>query len=346
MTDGNIGNGVAGGPVRHIPVMLNEVLECLRPSSGSIVIDGTFGAGGYTLALLEAGARVLAVDRDPDAIRDGAGMVSQYRGRLELVSGEFADLDEIARDKGHETVDGVVLDIGVSSMQLDQPGRGFSFREDGPLDMRMSQDGLSAADVVNQARLKDLIRIIGILGEERKAALISREIVKTREIEPIRSTRQLAGLIEKIIHRKPQDKIHPATRTFQALRIFVNRELEQLCRALFAAERILAAGGRLVVVTFHSLEDRIVKQFFRDRSGGVRVSRHLPAVNAADATFQLKGSGLLKASKGEAETNPRARSAKLRFGVRTPAKARAADLAIFGLPDLAGFDRFSPGEAG
>lgn len=334
MTDGNICGDIAGGSVRHIPVMLNEVLACLSPSKGEVFVDGTFGAGGYSVAILDKGADVLAIDRDPDAIRHGAELVKQFNGRLTLKKGEFGDLDKVSADAGFAQVDGVVLDIGVSSMQLDEAERGFSFQKDGPLDMRMSQTGVSAADVVNHASQPDLTRIIGLLGEERKASAISREIVKARNSETFTRTLQLASVVEKAVRRKPQDKIHPATRTFQALRIFVNQELQQLADALFAAERILKAGGKLVVVTFHSLEDRIVKLFFKDRCGVEQGSRHMPAVSERPATFEVHGKGLLKASKEEAEKNPRARSAKLRWGSRTSTQPLTTDMSVFGFPNL------------
>jgi len=341
MKGGDMDN-IVGGPALHIPVMLNEVLEVLEPASGKVIIDGTFGAGGYTSALLEAGVHVIAIDRDPNAIRDGAQLVELTDGRLNLEIGEFSNLDEIAAGVGHKCVDGVVLDIGVSSMQLDEAERGFSFQQDGPLDMRMAQQGVSAADVVNNAAQSDLTRIIGILGEEKKASLVSRAIVRAREAMPFSTTLQLASLIEKVLPRKAKDRIHPATRTFQALRIYVNQELQQLANALFAAERILKDGGRLAVVTFHSLEDRIVKFFFKDRFGGDQGSRHLPAVNHKHATFVASGKSLIKATKGEAEVNPRARSAKMRWAQRTAEAAHPADLSIFGFPNLAPLSRFSP----
>ncbi len=342
MTGGEIDFDFAGGPRRHIPVMLNEVLDMLKPASGLTVVDGTFGAGGYTSAILNAGANVIAIDRDPNAIRDGAALVSQSDGRLVLAHGEFAQMDQIVRENGQELVDGVVLDIGVSSMQLDEAERGFSFQKDGPLDMRMSGSGVTAADVVNHAKQQDLTRIIGILGEEKKASQVSKAIVREREAGPFRTTLQLAGLIEKTIPRRAQDKIHPATRTFQALRIFVNGELEQLAKALFAAERILRGGGRLVVVTFHSLEDRIVKLFFKHREGGSQGSRHLPSVDERDAIFTAKGKSLIKATEVEAQENPRARSAKLRWGERSDAPAMPEDFSIFGLPNLVQLSSLSP----
>lgn len=341
MTGGEIDIDFAGGPKRHVPVMLNEVLDTLKPASGLTIVDGTFGAGGYTSAILDTGADVIAIDRDPNAIRDGQELVARSDGRLVLAQGVFSKMDEIVRDNGHNCVDGVVLDIGVSSMQIDEAERGFSFQKDGPLDMRMASSGVTAADVVNHAKQQDLTRIIGILGEEKKASQVSRAIVREREAAPFHSTLQLATLIEKTIPRRAQDKIHPATRTFQALRIFVNGELEQLALALFAAERVLKAGGRLVVVTFHSLEDRIVKLFFKHREGGEQGSRHMPSVEKREAVFEARGKSLIKASDEEAKANPRARSAKLRWGGRTQAPAAAEDLSIFGLPNLVDLRSFS-----
>jgi 16S rRNA (cytosine1402-N4)-methyltransferase len=316
-----------GGPARHIPVLLEEVLGALAPQSGQTIIDGTFGAGGYTRALLERGANVVAVDRDPDAIEAGRAMEKAFDG-LRLVHGPFSQLDEYA-----DGVDGVVLDIGVSSMQLDQAERGFSFRADGPLDMRMAQQGLSAADVVNRFKAGDLARIFGFLGEERHAGRIGRMIEKRRATTPFTRTRDLAESIADHVGRNPKDKIHPATRVFQALRIYVNDELGELARALFAAERALKPGGRLVVVTFHSLEDRIVKRFIADRSGSVAGSRYLPETQTSVATFEKAGK-VIAASEAETEINPRARSAKLRAAIRAETPARAADFSIFGLPKL------------
>ena len=319
----------AGGPARHIPVMLRQVLEAVAPRPGEIVVDGTFGAGGYTRALLQAGADVVGVDRDPDAVLAGRAMEREFPGRLRLVHGCVSGLDEAAGGP----VDAVVLDIGVSSMQLDAAERGFSFRADGPLDMRMAREGASAADVVNRFKAGDLARIIGLYGEERHAGRIARMIEKRRAARPFERTRDLAEAIEGVVGRNPKDKIHPATRAFQGLRIFVNDELGELARALSAAERALKPGGRLVVVTFHSLEDRIVKKFFADRSGKASGSRHLPAVEEKAATF-VKAGGALAATEAEALENPRARSAKLRLGVRTASPPRAIDLSIFGLPAL------------
>lgn len=318
-----------GGPARHIPVMLDEVLAALAPRPGEIVVDGTFGAGGYTAAILDAGATVVAIDRDPDAIAAGRTLEAAAGGRLRLVHGRFSTLDAVAGGP----VDGVVLDVGVSSMQLDEAGRGFSFRHDGPLDMRMERQGPSAAEIVNRFKAGDLARIFGFYGEERHAGRIARMIEKRRAARPFERTRDLAEAIEGVVGRKPGDRIHPATRAFQGLRIFVNDELGELARALFAAERALKPGGRLAVVTFHSLEDRIVKQFIADRSGRASGSRHLPAAVEKDATFDKAGKPVA-AGAAEAEANPRARSARLRAAVRTAAPARPEDLSIFGLPAL------------
>ena len=318
-----------GGPARHIPVLLSEVLETLQPAPGKVVIDGTFGAGGYTRALLDAGADIIAIDRDPDAIAAGRPLEAGSGRRLRLVEGAFSRLDTYVDGP----VDGVVLDIGVSSMQLDEAERGFSFRQDGPLDMRMAQAGLSAADVVNHFKAGDLTRIFGILGEERHAGRIARMIEKRRADQAFTTTRDLAQAIEALVGNNPKEKIHPATRVFQALRIFVNDELGELAAALFAAERVLKPGGRLAVVSFHSLEDRIVKRFLIDRSAAIAVSRHLPAQAAVPATFE-KPARVVAASGEETGRNPRARSAKLRGGVRTAAPARPADPSIFALPKL------------
>ncbi|WP_159948368.1 16S rRNA (cytosine(1402)-N(4))-methyltransferase RsmH [Rhizobium sp. 18065] len=335
----NLGEGepdANGGPVRHIPVLLPEVLAALEAQPGKIILDGTFGAGGYTTAILGAGADVIALDRDPNAIAAGQALVEASNNHLSLRHTQFSQLAEHAPAEG---LDGIVLDIGVSSMQIDEADRGFSFQRNGPLDMRMSSSGVSAADVVNRAKLTDLIRIFGFLGEEKHAGRIARAIEKRRATEPFRTTRELANLIETVNPRKAKDKIHPATRVFQALRIFVNDELGELAQALFAAESALKPGGRLVVVTFHSLEDRIVKKFFSERSGKASGSRHLPMVEARPATFEPVGKGMVAATEAEAEINPRARSAKLRAGIRTKAPAERADMSIFDLPDLATLDK-------
>lgn len=328
------GDEVAGGgPARHIPVMLDEVLAALKPAAGETFIDGTFGAGGYTRAILDTGANVIAIDRDPDAISAGRDMERAFEGRLRLVHGVFSDLDQVSE----QLVDGIVLDIGVSSMQLDQAERGFSFRGDGPLDMRMAQSGPTAADIVNNFKVGDLIRIFGLLGEERHAGRVARMIEKRRLMRPFERTRDLADAIEGVLGNNPKDRIHPATRSFQGLRIFVNDELGQLAHALFAAERALKPGGRLVVVTFHSLEDRVVKKFITERSSNASGSRHLPAVAQKPPTFDKAG-GVVAASEAESRENPRARSAKLRAAVRTDAAARDENISLFGLPSLPAAD--------
>ncbi len=324
--------------LRHVPVMLDAVLAHLAPRPGETIVDGTFGFGGYTRGILGAGASVIAIDRDPEAIAGGAALVAAQAGRLDLVHGRFGDLDTIAAEAGHPAVDGVVLDIGVSSMQIDEAERGFSFRQDGPLDMRMERQGPSAADVVNRMDPRDLARVIAVLGEERRAGAVARAIAEDREAKPFTRTLELAGLVERVVGRRHDDPIHPATRTFQALRILVNRELEELGRALAAAERALREGGRLVVVTFHSLEDRIVKRFLAERSetraGG---SRHLPEATLAPPTFTLAVKGVVEADAAEIARNPRSRSAKLRAGIRTGHPARPLDLAAIGVPVLPDF---------
>ncbi len=329
----------AGGPERHVPVLLNEVLEWLDPQPGEVMVDGTFGAGGYSRKILERGTAVVGIDRDPDAIAGGQELVAQSDGQLILVPGQFADLDIHARESGFDGVDGVVLDLGVSSMQLDQAERGFSFLRDGPLDMRMEQAGPSAADVVNELPVRDLIRIIGLLGEEKRAPSVAHAIDNARKEKPFSRTLELADLIEKVLGRSPKKaQIHPATRTFQALRIYVNGELHQAAQALGAAERILKPGGRLVLVSFHSLEDRIVKRFFQDRTktrgGG---SRHMPEEEVPPATFENLTRKAVEARDMETDANPRARSAKLRAGRRIEAPARELDIHAAGVPRLAAF---------
>ncbi|WP_040671858.1 16S rRNA (cytosine(1402)-N(4))-methyltransferase RsmH [Nitratireductor indicus] len=327
MMAGPDGSGQSGGgPARHIPVLLDEVVAALGPCDGAIFIDGTFGAGGYTGALLNAGASVVAIDRDPTAIDAGQALVAGSGGRLRLVEDRFSNLDAVV----DAPVDGIVLDIGVSSMQIDQAVRGFSFQKDGPLDMRMERRGMSAADVVNTMKAGDLARIFGILGEEKQAGRIARGLERMRAERPFETTLELANAVEKIVGRRPKEKIHPATRVFQGLRIFVNDELGELARALFAAERALKPGGRLVVVTFHSLEDRIVKRFMSERAGGQGASRHLPEASGPAATFE-KPSKSVSASETETARNPRARSARLRRAVRTAVPAGAVDYEIVGL---------------
>jgi 16S rRNA (cytosine1402-N4)-methyltransferase len=319
----------------HVPVMLAEVLAALAPKAGETMLDGTFGAGGYTKAILATGANVVALDRDPTAIASGQPVVEASNGRLALIETPFSRLDEAAAEAGHARVDGVVLDIGVSSMQLDRAERGFSFRNDGPLDMRMAIDGPSAADVVNELDEKSLAKVLWVYGEEKRSREIARAIVATRAKAPITRTGTLAEVIDRTIGRPGRDPIHPATRSFQALRIFVNRELDELADALTGAERALAEGGRLVIVAFHSLEDRIVKRFLadrtRERAGG---SRHAAAVSVPDPTFRLTVKGAAEASERETAINPRARSAKLRAATRTAAPARAIDRQALGVPAM------------
>ncbi|WP_442894704.1 16S rRNA (cytosine(1402)-N(4))-methyltransferase RsmH [Bartonella sp. CB169] len=319
---------------RHIPVLLQPVLAGLMPLGGARVIDGTFGAGGYTRALLNAGAEVIALDRDPHAIGAGQSLVDEFFPRLRLVQMEFSQLDCVIEEK----VDAVILDIGVSSMQLDEAERGFSFQKDGPLDMRMAQTGFTASDVVNRLKVDELIRIFKILGEERYAVRIARMIEKRRCIQPFLRTGDLAHAIETLVGRKAGDRIHPATRVFQALRIYVNDEVGELARGLFAAERALKAGGRLGVVSFHSLEDRMVKRFFSARSGKCMRSRYLPEIETAPATFFPLFKGGVTASKEELQQNPRSRSARLRIGVRTEVDSLDADMKLFSLAEIPRFE--------
>ncbi len=316
----------AGGPIRHHPVLRAEALSALRPRAGGIYVDGTFGAGGYTASILaEPGTRVVALDRDPTAIAGGAALAGA-EPRLTLVEARFGTLDAVLDGLALPPVDGVVLDVGVSSMQFDQAERGFSFRFDGPLDMRMGRDGPSAADIVNGADEADLADILYRYGDERASRRIARAICFDRRTAPFTSTRALAEMIGRVVPGRPGD-IHPATRTFQALRIAVNDELGELHDALEAAERRLAQGGVLAVVTFHSLEDRIVKRFLQTRAGrGEGGSRHLPAGAARPApSFALPGRQPVVPGPAEVADNPRARSAKLRSGTRTEAPAWAPD---------------------
>jgi len=319
MTTGRgTGDGVAGGPARHIPVLGPQAIGFLNVRTGGVYIDGTFGAGGHSGAILATpGAQVIGIDRDRAAIADGFDLVEQSEGRLTLVEDRFSRLDEIADEFGHTSVDGVLLDLGVSSMQLDDAARGFSFRRDGPLDMRMGAEGPNAADVVATASAQDLAAIIATLGEERHARAVARAIVAARDKSPIRTTGELADIVARVV-RGPRD-IHPATRTFQALRMFVNEELSELSMALAAAERVLAPGGRLVVIAFHSLEDRVVKTFLSDRGKPPRGSRHRPEVTAPPSSFRLLTPRPVTPDAAEVAANPRARSAKLRAGERTDA---------------------------
>ncbi|MFC5069244.1 16S rRNA (cytosine(1402)-N(4))-methyltransferase RsmH [Flaviflagellibacter deserti] len=324
-----------GAPVRHISVLRDEAVDALAPVDGALYIDGTFGAGGYSRALLEmADCRIVGIDRDREAIAGGASLVEASQGRLMLVNGRFGDLKEITANLGVERVDGIVLDVGVSSMQIDDAHRGFSFRFDGPLDMRMGGEGPSAADLVNDLSEKDLAALIRTLGEERRANAIAKAIVSERNNSRIETTLHLAKICETVLGRA-FDQINPATRTFQALRIAVNDELGELLRALFAAEEVLAPGGRLAVVSFHSLEDRIVKTFLAERSRTTpNVSRHAPATFAAAPTFIPV---VRSATPGDDEIarNPRSRSARLRAAERTDAPARGpSDSLAYGVPHL------------
>jgi len=325
-----------GGPLSHKPVMLSEVMAHLAPRPGEIFIDGTFGAGGYTCALLDAGVRVMAIDRDRAAIAAGRDLEAASGDRLKLVEGRFSGLDSFANTFGFAPADGVVFDVGVSSMQIDDPERGFSFRHDGPLNMRMEAGGVSAADVVNRAPVKALVKIIGVLGEEKRAGRIARAIDAARQEGPIAGTRQLASIVETAAGVRGPQRIHPATRTFQALRIFINRELEEIAMALAAAESILKEGGRLVVVAFHSLEDRIVKRFLQARSRESRGSRHGPLTVSALPSFTELTRRPVEPGPDEVAANPRARSARLRAAIRTAAPAHMLDMKSVGVPVLAG----------
>ncbi len=345
---GGSGSGtpaVAGGLARHIPVLVHSVVEFLSVRDGGIYVDATFGAGGHARAILAAAdARVIAIDRDASAVAGGAGLVQEARGRLVLVQDRFSNLEQVVQTCGHSLVDGLVCDLGVSSMQLDEAERGFSFRHDGPLDMRMGNTGPSAADVIAAASERDLALIIKSLGEERHARAIARAIVAARTQAPIRTTLRLASVIEHVARPRP-GAIHPATRTFQALRIFLNEELVELATALAAAEAMLKPGGRLVVVSFHSLEDRIVKTFLVERGRPSSASRHLPQLARPAPTFHLLTGRPVTPDESEIAANPRARSAKLRAAERTPAalaQGRSAQL----LPRLPSLDDVLRGRSG
>lgn len=335
----------ASSPAPHIPVMLAEVLGALRPVDGKTYVDATFGAGGYTRAILEvADCKVLALDRDPSAIDAAAPMLAEFAGRLDVIEARFATLAETVRSR-HAAPDGIVFDIGVSSMQLDEAERGFSFQSDGPLDMRMGQAagalsegaGPSAAEVVNQTPEAELADIFYQLGEELRSRAIAAAIVRRRTEQPFARTRDLASVVAAVPGTHRPDGKHPATRVFQALRIWVNDELGELARGLLAAEAILPPGGRLVVVTFHSLEDRLVKRFVTERSGRTAgVSRHLPfgGVAKREPSFRLVNSKSLSPGREETAINPRSRSARLRWVERTAAPPWDEDLVALDLPEV------------
>ncbi len=319
-------------PTVHKPVLLDEVMEALAPHDGGVYVDGTFGAGGYSHTILEAAdCTVWAIDRDPDAIAAGAAMAEEFGDRLEFITGCFGDMDKLLAERGVTRVDGVTFDLGVSSMQLDQPERGFSFRYNGPLDMRMDGehgDRPSAADVVNAMREKELADIIYQFGGERRSRQVAKAIIEARRDSPITRTFQLAEIIRSVVGRS-RDGLDPATRTFQALRIHINDEIGELGRGLAAAEKILAPGGVLAAVSFHSLEDRLVKDFLKQRSGASpRPSRHRPeAVDSGPApSFTIPSKGVAQPGKEELKANPRARSGRMRTAIRTAEPAWDTDL--------------------
>lgn len=319
----------------HVPVLIHPLIEAVSPVGGAW-LDGTFGAGGYARALLDAGAAsVIGVDRDPTALARAAAWAPAFPG-LKLLDGRFGDLDRLAAEAGAPALDGVVLDIGVSSMQIDEAGRGFSFQKDGPLDMRMGAEGPTASDLVNRLPEAALADILYRYGEERQSRRIARAIVADRAKVPFETTLQLAGLLERLLPRPKRGEPHPATRAFQALRIAVNDELGELARGLAAAEAALAPGGWLAVVTFHSLEDRIVKRFLQLRSGaGPRGSRHAPESPEEAPRFELAPRKAIAPSEAEVTANPRARSAKLRVARRIDAPAGSVESAALGLPQVA-----------
>ena len=307
----------------HAPVLLEEVIEALDPKPGDVMVDATFGAGGYTRAILARGAAVVGLDRDPTVRPHAEAVAADFPGRFELKQTPFSGLSAAFAETGHERLDGAVFDIGVSSMQLDQAERGFSFMRDGPLDMRMSADGESAADIVNSWDHGPLAHILKLYGEERQSGRVASAILRRRVEKPFSRTLDLAEVVEKALGGRRGAPIHPATRTFQALRIAVNDELGELTAGLEAAEATLAPGGRLAVVTFHSLEDRIVKAFLTERTGNTPGgSRHAPIqVETRAPSFTLQFKGAREAGETERAANPRARSARLRAAVRTDAPA-------------------------
>lgn len=307
----------------HIPVLLDEMIDALAPRDGGVYLDGTFGRGGYSRAILNAAdCQVWAIDRDPAAIERGRDVEAEFPGRFTILCGKFGDMEDLLAGAGIDQLDGVVLDIGVSSPQIDSAERGFSFRLPGPLDMRMGDEGPTAADIVNTWDEDALAFLIRDFGEEHRARQVARAIVRAREVEPIATTTQLADIVRSVV-RKAKDGLDPATRTFQALRIQVNDELGELDRALAAAERLLRPEGRLVVVAFHSLEDKRVKAFLSARSGGTGISRHMPgpAPDSLGPTFTLAKRGTIKPGEAEMRANPRCRSSRLRVAVRTDAPA-------------------------
>ena len=313
--------GAAAAAGGHVPVLLAEMLAALAPRDGALYVDGTFGAGGCSEALLAAArCRVVAIDRDPEAVRRGAPLVARHGGRLKLIEGCFGEMDRLVGGAEETPVAGVALDLGVSSMQLDEPGRGFSFRADGPLDMRMAGSGPSAADLLAALSEAEMARLVRTFGEERFAGRVARAIAAARRRGPIRRTGELAEIVRAAMPTQGREGIDPATRTFQALRMAVNDELGELDRGLAAAERLLMPKGRLAVVSFHSLEDRRVKNFLRERSAAApRVSRHEPAAAARRPSFTLLTRRPLRPGAEEIARNPRARSARLRAAERTAA---------------------------
>lgn len=333
------GESAVGGPARHIPVLLCEVVAALGPKDGAVYVDATFGAGGYSRALLEkADCRVVALDRDPSAIALGSAMVAEFADRLTLVEGQFSKLEDHLLTLGLTSGDiaGIVFDIGVSSMQLDQAGRGFSFRQNGPLDMRMSSAGETAADLVNSLDQAALADILWLYGEERRSRAIARAIVHSRQQRRIETTGELADLVVSVLGPKRGDERHPATRTFQALRIAVNDELAELVAGLAAGERLLAPGGRMAVVTFHSLEDRIVKRFFAKRTGRApKLSRHLPQAEQGEPSFRIVNPRPVSPRAEEIRVNPRCRSARLRYAERTEATPLPIERAELAVPEAA-----------
>lgn len=315
---------------KHAPVLMDEAVDALAPINHGVYVDATFGGGGYSRAILgRANCIVYGFDRDPTAIERAKDWSRAYAGRLGLVNRPFAEMEAGLSDMKVDAIDGVVFDLGVSSMQLDEAERGFSFMRDGPLSMRMDGGKPDAADVVNLAEASDLAAIFKAYGEEKRAGRIARAIAEERKTAPIETTGRLAEIVKRASPPSREDRIHPATRVFQALRIFVNDELGQIAKALFAAEKLLRPAGRLVVVTFHSLEDRIVKRFLTDRSGAAaNPSRHAPAIERAAPTFKLLNDKPIVPRDEETEINPRARSAKLRAAVRTSAPSLGGDFRL------------------